>query len=196
MTNFYDAKNKIQMGSESNIRLSEEEKKITAYHEIGHALIAKLVDGPKVSQVSILPRGQSLGQTFFDVEERYSHTKEDIEKQIKICLGGRVAEKFITKTESTGASDDLKKATNLARSLVCSFGMSHFGSISVEYGSVEYQMLSEETKKALDKETFSLLNKMLKEVESQLHENLLVIETMVDKLLAVETLTAKEFYDL
>lgn len=196
MTNFWDAKNKIQMGSESNIKLNDTEKEITAYHEIGHALIAKLIDGPKVSQVSILPRGQSLGQTFFDIEERYSHTKEDIEKQIKICLGGRVAEKFITKTESTGAGDDLRKATNLARSLVCSFGMSQFGSICVDYGSPEYQMLSEETKKELDKETFSLINKMHSEVEQQLFENIETIRKMVEKILLVETLTAKEFYDL
>lgn len=196
MSNVWDAKNKIQMGSESNIKLNDSEKEITAYHEIGHALIAKLVNGPTVSQVSILPRGQSLGQTFFDIEERYSHTKEDIEKQIKICLGGRVAEKFITKTESTGAGDDLRKATNLARSLVCSFGMSKFGAICVDYGSQEYQMLSEETKKELDRETFALINKMHGEVESQLLENIETIKKMVDRLLVVETLTAKEFYDL
>lgn len=194
MKHFFEAKNKIQMGNHSNIKLNEEEKKITAYHEVGHALISKLINGPTVAQVSILPRGQSLGQTLFDVEEKYSHTKIDIENQIKICLGGRIAERMITNTESTGASDDLKKATSLARALVCSFGMSQFGSISVEYGSNEYHMLSESTKSELDKETFALLNQIEKDVTWLLNSNKEKIELIVEKLIKEETLMSNEFY--
>jgi cell division protease FtsH len=194
MEDFTEAKSKIQMGAVSNIKLDEAFKESTAYHEVGHALVAKLIDGPKVEHISILPRGQSLGQTVFSAEEKYSHSKEDIIKQIKIALGGRVAEKMNTYTESTGASHDLKMATNLARSLVCRFGMSEFGPINVDFNSQEYMSFSEHTKQKLDEETFKLLRNLEGEVDILLKNNLDLVKYWAQKLVEKENITADEFY--
>lgn len=194
MPHFWEAKNKVQLGAVSNIKLNDTEKLSTAYHEIGHALVAKLVEGMKVEHISIMPRGMSLGQTYFTKEEKYSWSKEDLIKQIQVLLGGRVAERLITNTESTGASHDLKTATNLARSLVCQFGMSSMGPVNMEFGSAEYMSLSEATKKQLDDETFKILRDMDQQVFSLLEKNKALVKMWAEKLVEKEQIEATEFY--
>lgn len=194
MKHFIEAKSKLQLGAVSNIKLSEEDKKFTAYHEVGHALVSKILKGPRVEHISILPRGQSLGQTFFNREEKYSYSKEDLLKQIKIAMGGRVAEKMTTNTESTGATEDLKQAMHYARALVCRFGMSEAGPLNVDFGSAEYMSLSEKTKQQFDEETFKILKQSEIEVEQMLKENEDVVTRWANVLLEKEQIDSNEFY--
>ncbi len=126
MYDFENAKDKVLMGIErKSLVISEKEKEMTAYHEMGHALVGKLLDGDPVHKVTIIPRGRALGVTsYLPNEEFHSWSKDYIEKKIIILLAGRAAEKIIFGNLSTGAANDLQRATQLARKMVCEWGMS------------------------------------------------------------------------
>ncbi len=124
---FEMAKDKILMGAErKSMVLTEDEKRVTAYHEAGHALMAKLLPGTDpVHKVTIIPRGQALGVTMqLPTEDRYSYSKEFLCNRLAVMMGGRVAEELVFKHVTTGAGNDLEQATNLARKMVCEWGMS------------------------------------------------------------------------
>lgn len=127
MTDFESAKDKVLMGAERrSMILSDTEKKNTAYHEAGHALVAKLTPGTDpVHKVSIIPRGRSLGMTQqLPVDDRYTYSKDYLEKTLNVLLGGRAAEEIALKNMTTGAGNDMERATNLARKMVTEWGMS------------------------------------------------------------------------
>ncbi len=124
---FEMAKDKIMMGAErKSMILTDEEKRVTAYHEAGHALIAKLLPGTDpVHKVSIIPRGRALGVTMqLPTDDRHSYSKEYLYNRLAILMGGRVAEELVFKHVTTGAGNDLERATDLARKMVCEWGMS------------------------------------------------------------------------
>lgn len=124
---FEMAKDKILMGAErKSMILTDEEKRVTAYHEAGHALMAKLLPGTDpVHKVTIIPRGRALGVTMqLPTEDRHSYTKEFLCNRLAVLMGGRVAEEVVFNHVTTGAGNDLKQATDLARKMVCEWGMS------------------------------------------------------------------------
>jgi len=141
MLDFEWAKDKVLMGSERrSIVMSNEEKRNTAYHEAGHTLVGiKVPNADPVHKVSIIPRGMALGVTMQLPEaDRYSHTRDYLEGQIAIMMGGRIAEEVFLNHMTTGAANDIEKATELARRMVCEFGMSGLGPIT--FGKKEEQI--------------------------------------------------------
>jgi cell division protease FtsH len=127
MSDFEDAKDKVMMGTERrSLVITEEEKKTTAYHEAGHALVGKLSPGADpVHKVTIIPRGMALGTThFLPINEKHTHSKEYLEARLVYTMGGRVAEKLVFDRYTTGAGNDIERATALARKMVCEWGMS------------------------------------------------------------------------
>ena len=127
LVDFENAKDKVMMGTErKSMVISEEEKRTTAYHEAGHALMAKLLPGADpVHKVTIIPRGRAMGMTMqLPLDDRHSYSREFLYNTLSILLGGRVAEELILKHITTGAGNDLERATDLARKMVCEWGMS------------------------------------------------------------------------
>jgi cell division protease FtsH len=141
MYDFELAKDKVLMGVErKSLILSEEEKKVTAYHEAGHALVAaKLPHSDPLHKVTIIPRGMALGVTMqLPIDDKHNYTKEYLETEIAIMMGGRIAEELFLSQMSTGAGNDIERATELARKMVCEFGMSDLGPLT--FGKKEEQI--------------------------------------------------------
>jgi cell division protease FtsH len=133
MVDFEAAKDKVLMGAErKSMILSDEEKKNTAYHEAGHALVACMVPhADPVHKVTIIPRGMALGVTMqLPVDDKHTYTKDYLESQLAIMMGGRVAEEMFLNHVTTGAGNDIEQATELARRMVCEFGMSGLGPLA------------------------------------------------------------------
>ncbi|HTO75663.1 MAG TPA: ATP-dependent zinc metalloprotease FtsH [Thermoanaerobaculia bacterium] len=138
MIDFEYAKDKVMMGPErKSMIMTEQEKRNTAYHEGGHALVAAMLpDADPLHKVTIIPRGRALGVTMqLPAEDKYSHTKEYLESTITVMMGGRIAEERFLGHMTTGAGNDLEKATDLARKMVCEWGMSELGPLT--FGKVE-----------------------------------------------------------
>ncbi len=141
MYDFELAKDKVLMGVERlSLLLSEDEKKVTAYHEAGHALVAaKLPNSDPLHKVTIIPRGMALGVTMqLPIDDKHNYTKEYLETEIAIMMGGRIAEEMFLNQMSTGAGNDIERATELARKMVCEFGMSDLGPLT--FGKKEEQI--------------------------------------------------------
>jgi cell division protease FtsH len=141
MYDFEIAKDKVLMGVErKSLLLSEEEKKVTAYHEAGHALVAaKLPNSDPLHKVTIIPRGMALGVTMqLPIDDKHNYTKDYLETTIAIMMGGRIAEEIFLNQMSTGAGNDIERATDLARKMVCEFGMSELGPLT--FGKKEEQI--------------------------------------------------------
>jgi cell division protease FtsH len=135
------AKDKVLMGVErKSLLLSDEEKKVTAYHEAGHALVAaKLPKSDPLHKVTIIPRGMALGVTMqLPIDDKHNYTKDYLETEIAIMMGGRIAEEMFLDQMSTGAGNDIERATELARKMVCEFGMSELGPLT--FGKKEEQI--------------------------------------------------------
>ena len=197
------AKDKVILGAErKSMIMSEEDKRITAYHESGHALVALLSEGSDpVHKVTIIPRGMALGVTWtLPTEDRYSLTRTQILAMIRHAMGGRAAEELVFGHLSTGASDDLKKATDLARQMVCKYGMSErLGPVS--YGDegqdvflgrdfVMRKDYSEEKAREIDQEVERLLHTLYAEARQILEENRATLDRVTEALLERETLDA------
>ena len=172
MEDFEEAKDKVMMGAERrSLVIPEEEKKMIAYHEAGHALVSKfLPDADPVHKVTIIPRGLALGVThYLPVDERHTHSKERLETRLVYAMGGRVAEKVVFNQLSTGASDDLRRITEIAQNMVCKWGMSDkLGPIT--FGRREEQIFlgreiaqhrdySEDTARLIDEEVRAIVEK-------------------------------------
>jgi cell division protease FtsH len=201
MSDIEHAKDKVVLGAErKSLILSEEDKRISAYHESGHALVALLSDGSDpVHKVTIIPRGMALGVTWtLPSEDRYNLTRKQIVAMIRHAMGGRAAEELIFDHLSTGASDDLKKATDLARQMVCHYGMSErLGPVS--YGDdgqdvflgrdfVSRKDYSEKKSQEIDEEVEKLLHQLYGEARVLLDDNREVLDRMATALLERETL--------
>jgi cell division protease FtsH len=141
MYDFELAKDKVLMGAErKSLLLSDEEKKNTAYHEAGHALVAAMLPhSDPVHKVTIIPRGMALGLTMqLPVDDRHNYYKNYLDTQIAILMGGRIAEELFLNHMSTGAGNDIERATELARKMVCEWGMSDLGPVT--FGKKEEQI--------------------------------------------------------
>jgi cell division protease FtsH len=196
---------KVLLGPERRSHaLSEKEKKITAYHEAGHALVATFVPNAEpVRKISIISRGMAAGYTLkVPKEERYFRTKKDLEAEIAVSLGGYCAEKYIFGDMSTGASDDLNRASRIARDIVKNYGMSSLGPIvfgerdvevflGKEYG--ETRNYSEEMAELIDKEVEKIIRAAEVEADSIIKQNKKLIEKIVEVLMEKETIEKEDF---
>jgi cell division protease FtsH len=205
MEEFERAKDKIMMGAERrSMVMSEAEKRLTAYHEAGHAIVGRLVpDHDPVYKVSIMPRGRALGVTMFLPEEdRYSHSRQRLESQISSLFGGRIAEELIfgANAVTTGASNDIERATELARNMVTRWGLSEkLGPLSYsdEEGEVflgrqvtQHRQMSDETAHAIDEEVRTFIDRNYERADRLLKENMDKMHLMAETLMKYETIDA------
>jgi cell division protease FtsH len=205
MVDFEEAKDKVMMGMErKSLIISEEEKKTTSYHEIGHVLVARMLpEADPVHKVTIIPRGRALGVTsYLPLDEKHTYSKEYLEAVITYALGGRAAEKLIFNHFTTGAGNDIEKATNIARKMVCEWGMSDkLGPLS--YGAKEEEIFlgreiqrhrdySEKTAIDIDDEIREIVNSCMGRAEKILKENIDVLHKLSKELLEREILDSEE----
>lgn len=193
MNDFIKAKDKIVMGVERDLKLTDEDKKYTAYHEIGHALVSFIFKIGEVAQVSIVPRGMALGVTQMTDTEQVSFDIKNLKHRVMMLLGGKAAEKVFFNHQSTGVSNDLKRATDITRQMICEFGMGSIGPINVAYGSQEYSSLSEQMKYNIDKEVIDLLKSLEKATEELLVKHKDLVEFLSQKLIEKEVINMVEF---
>jgi cell division protease FtsH len=205
MSDFEEAKDKVMMGMErKSMIISEEEKKVTSYHEIGHVLVARMIpESDPVHKVTIIPRGRALGvTTYLPVDEKHTYSKEYLEAMITYALGGRAAEKIIFNRYTTGAGNDIERATSLARKMVCEWGMSEtMGPLS--YGTKEEEIFlgreitkhkdySEKTAQDIDSEIKRIITTCMDRAEKILQDNIEVLHRLAIVLLEREILDSEE----
>jgi len=203
MSEFDCAKDKVMMGAEKkSLVLSKKSKLSTAYHEAGHVLIAKLVPGcDPVHKVSIIPRGRALGVTVqIPTEDVYCYTKEMLDGHLKVLMGGRAAEELLFATTTTGAGNDLARATDTARKMVCEWGMSDaFGPVA--FGNHESTApgpggvgtsFSDSTAREIDSEIRAIVTGCYAEVRTLLETHLDALKALTAELVARETLDSGE----
>jgi len=211
MEEFEKAKDKIMMGAERrSMVMNDAEREMTAYHEAGHAIVGRLVpDHDPVYKVSIIPRGRALGVTMYLPEQdRFSHSKQHLESNISSLYGGRIAEEIIYGFDkvSTGASNDIERATQLARKMVTQWGFSEKmgpmlfaeeeGEVFLGRSSSKSLNMSDETAKLIDAEIKDFVNRNYQRAEKILHDNRDVLESMKDALMHYETIDALQIDDL
>jgi len=211
MVDFEKAKDKIMMGTERrSMVMSEAEKKLTAYHEAGHAIVGLNVpDHDPVYKISIIPRGRALGVTMFLPEEdRYSHSRQLLESQISGLFGGRIAEEMIFGMEkvTTGASNDIEKATDLARNMVTKWGLSSkLGPLT--YGEEEGEIflgrqmtkrkeVSDKTAHTIDEEVRAIIDRNYERAQKILTENEDKLHIMAEALIKYETIGVDQIEDI
>ena len=205
MADFEEAKDKVLLGAErKSMIMSDEDKRTTAYHEAGHALVALLTPGcDPVHKVTIIPRGMALGVTqTLPEQDRYSLTRDQILAVIKHAMGGRAAEDLVFGQLSTGAENDLRQATDLARRMVCKYGMSdRLGPVS--YGDDDHDVFlgrdfmmrkdySEKKAEEIDEEIATTLRTLYDEARGLLAENRATLDRITGALLERETLDSKD----
>ncbi len=211
MIDFEMAKDKIVMGAERrSMVMSEKEKRLTAYHESGHAIVGRLVpDHDPVHKVTIIPRGRALGVTMFLPEEdRYSLSKQRLESQISSLFGGRVAEELIFGAENvtTGAQNDIQRATEIARNMVTKWGLSprlgpltysdEEGEVFLGHSVTKHKEVSDETSHAIDEEIRSVVDRNYERADRILNENLDKLHTMSEALMKYETIDKEQIDDI
>ena len=211
MEEFEKAKDKIMMGSErKSMVMSESEKEMTAYHEAGHAIVGRLVpEHDPVYKVSIIPRGRALGVTMYLPEQdRVSHSKQHLESMISSLFGGRIAEQIIYGDDkvTTGASNDIERATEIARKMVTQWGLStkmgpmlyaeDEGEVFLGKSMSKATNMSDDTARAIDAEIKSLIDSNYDRAHKILEENIDILHSMKDALMKYETIDAKQIDDL
>ena len=202
---FEYARDKVMMGAERrSLLITDEEKETTAYHEVGHALVAASIEEvDPVHKVSIIPRGRALGVTMLLPEEdRHSHNKRGLLGQIAMMMGGRAAEQLVFKRFTTGASDDLKRATELARKMVCQWGMSEklgpltyaedAGHVFLGRDLQQHKEFSNESMKMIDEEVLEILNSSYDRAKKVLKTNRKVLNSLAKTLLEKETIDGEQ----
>ena len=204
MADFEDAKDKVLMGAErKSMIISDEEKKITAYHESGHTLVAKLLPNTDpIHKVTIIPRGRALGLTQqLPEDEKHTYPKEFLLNNIAILMGGRAAEEIVLNMQTTGAGNDIEKASDLARKMVCDYGMNE-GLGPLTFGKSEEQIFlgreisqhrdySESTAQKIDEEVRNIVNSAYEKASKLIKDNVDTLHTMAEALLEKETLDSK-----
>jgi cell division protease FtsH len=192
------------MGAErKSMILTDEEKKNTAYHEGGHALVAaKVPNADPLHKVTIIPRGMALGVTMqLPIDDKHTYDRVYLESQLAIMMGGRVAEEIFLKTMTTGAGNDIERATEIARKMVCEWGMSQLGPLT--FGKKEEQIFlgrelsqhrdySEETAREIDAEVRHFIDSAYKTAFNVLDQNRDTLERIAQALLEREVLDANE----
>ncbi len=209
MQDLEDAKDKVLMGAErKSMIISDDEKKTTAYHEAGHALIAKLLPNTDpIHKVTIIPRGRALGLTQqLPLDDKHTYTKEYLLNNICILMGGRIAEEIALNTQTTGASNDIERATEIARKMICEYGMNEkLGPLS--FGKKEEEIFlgreisqhrdySEETAQKIDQEVNNLIDVSYKKTHKLINNNLTTLNNLAKALLEKETLNGYEIDEI
>ena len=204
MVDFEDAKDKVLMGAErKSMIISDEEKKITAYHESGHTLVAKLLPNTDpIHKVTIIPRGRALGLTQqLPEDEKHTYPKDYLLSNIAILMGGRAAEEIVLNMQTTGAGNDIERASDLARKMVCDYGMNeNLGPLA--FGKGEEQIFlgreisqhrdySELTAQKIDDEVRNIVNSAYEKASKLIKDNVDTLHTMAKALLEKETLDGK-----
>ncbi len=205
MYDFENAKDKVMMGVErKSVLISEEEKKTTAYHECGHVIVARSIpEADPVHKVTIIPRGRALGVTsYLPVDEKHTYSREYLDAVIAYALGGRAAEHIIFNRITTGAGNDIERATDIARKMVCDWGMSEkLGPL--KYGQAEQEIFlgrdyghqktfSDTTARIIDEEIRRIVEVGANRAETILHDKVEVLNRMSEALLERETLDSGE----
>ncbi|MEW5800036.1 MAG: ATP-dependent zinc metalloprotease FtsH [Bacteroidota bacterium] len=205
MRDFEEAKDKVMMGLErKSMIISDKEKRITAYHEAGHVLVAKYIpESDPIHKVTIIPRGRALGvTTSLPIDEKHTYSKKYLEALIAMLFGGRVAEKLIFNELTTGAGNDIERASNLVRKMVCEWGMSEkMGPIA--YGAKEEELFlgreitkhrdfSEDTGRIIDEEVKKIISTAEKRTTEILTENIDKLHALANALLEREILDSEE----
>ncbi len=211
MDDFERAKDKLLMGTERrSMVMSDQEKKLTAYHESGHAIVGRLVpEHDPIHKVSIIPRGRALGVTLFlPTEDRYSYSKQRLESQISSLFGGRIAEELIFGPQyvTTGAQNDIQRATELARSMVTKWGLSDKlgpltysedeGEVFLGHSVTRHKMLSDGTARAIDEEIRNFIDRNYKRAEDLLKEHIEKLHLMAEALIKYETIDSEQIDDI
>ena len=209
MVDFEDAKDKVLMGTErKSMIISDEEKRITAYHEAGHTLVAKLLPGTDpIHKVTIIPRGRALGLTQqLPMDEKHTYPKDFLLNNISILMGGRAAEEIVLHMQTTGAGNDIERASDLARKMVCDYGMSDdLGPLT--FGKSEEQIFlgreiaqhrdySELTAQKIDDEVKKIVTEAYNKSRQFIHDNLDTLHRMANALLEKETLNSRDIEEI
>ncbi|RKY54793.1 MAG: cell division protein FtsH [Candidatus Neomarinimicrobiota bacterium] len=205
MEDFEEAKDKVLMGVERrSLRIPQRERELTAYHESGHALVAIMIpDADPVHKVTIIPRGRALGMTAqLPLDDRHNYSKSYIRSQLCVLLGGRAAEKLIFNELTTGAGNDIERATELARKMVCEWGMSEklgpltFGKKGEEIflgrEIARHRDYSEETARLIDAEVKRFVEEAEEEASRILKEHMEALKKLAETLLEKEVLDGAE----
>lgn len=211
MEEFDKAKDKIMMGAERrSMVMTDDEKAMTAYHEAGHAIVGRLVpEHDPVYKVSIIPRGRALGVTMYLPEQdRVSHSKQHLESMISSLFGGRLAEAIIFGDEkvTTGASNDIERATEIARKMVTQWGLSEKmgpllyaedeNEVFLGRSVTQHKHMSDDTARAIDEEVKSVIDRNYQRAKKLLEENVDILHSMKDALVRYETIDADQIDDL
>ena len=203
-----DAREKISFGTERRRVMDDEDRKIIAYHEAGHAIVQAVVDDGllPIHKVTIIPRGQSLGSTMFTPKKDIlNHSKRRVLNQVCCAMGGRAAEEIEIGDVTSGAAGDIRMATNIARSMVCDWGMSKLGMIS--FGDKQDQVFlgkelsraqnySEETAQKIDYEIKKIIDDQYDRAKKILNENIEALHKTADALLEHETIEGKHIHEI
>jgi cell division protease FtsH len=211
MADFEKAKDKILMGSERrSMVMSDEEKKLTAYHESGHAIVGRLVpEHDPIHKVSIIPRGRALGVTLFLPEsDRYSFSRQRLESQISSLFGGRISEDLIFGSEcvTTGAQNDIQRATEIARNMVTKWGLSEKlgpltyneeeGEVFLGHSVAKHKQVSDETTHVIDEEIRAVIDRNYRRAERLLKDNMEELHAMAAALIKYETIDSLQIDDI
>lgn len=211
MEDFEKAKDKVIMGAERrSMVMTEEEKKLTAYHESGHAIVGLLVPGhDPIHKVTIIPRGRALGVTMFLPEgDRYNYTREYLESKLSSLFGGRIAEEIIfgAGKVTTGASNDIQKATEIARNMVTKWGLSdkvgpltlggNDEEVFLGHSITRHKEISEATSSLVDGEVRDIIGRNYQRAEEILRENIEKLHAMASALVKYETIGQEQIHDI
>jgi cell division protease FtsH len=209
MVDFEAAKDKVLMGAERrSLVLTDQEKYNTAVHESGHTLVCRLIPGmDPIHKVTIIPRGRALGLTqSLPIDERHSFTKSYCENQLAFMLGGRAAEWLVSKELSTGAGNDLERATTLSRKMICEWGMSEklgpvtFGekqeNIFLGREFFKHREFSEKTAMAIDEEIHTIVDQQYNRALSILSNNMDILHRLKEELILKELLTSEQIDEI
>jgi cell division protease FtsH len=203
-----DAREKVQFGRERRRLMDDEEKKLTAYHEAGHALVQAVLDDGHmpVHKVTIIPRGRSLGSTMFiPKKDVLTHAKKRMLSQICMGLGGRIAEELVLGDVSSGAAGDIKQVTKIARHMVCDWGMSPLGPVA--YGDshdtvflgrdiTRNENLSEETARKIDAEIHRIIDEQYVRAREVVSQHRSALDKIAEGLLEYETIDGKHVMEI
>ena len=202
---FEFAKDKVMMGSQRSVVISREEKYLTAVHEAGHAIVASIVpEADPVHKATVIPRGRSMGSTWQLPEgDRHDYSKTFLKSQLAILMAGRCAEKLVLEEISTGASNDIERATEISREMICSWGMSEnlgplkFGTkndspfLGKQLATVDSNY-SQETARIVDEEMKHLIAEAETTATNHLTQKRAILEKLADVLMEKETVTGEE----
>jgi len=205
MVDLEQAKDKVLMGVErKSMIIPYEERKITAYHESGHTLVAKMIPGTDpIHKVTIIPRGRALGLTQqLPIDEKHTYPKDYLLNNISVMMGGRVAEELVLERQTTGAGNDIERSTEIARKMICEWGMSEkLGPLA--YGKKEEQIFlgrefaqhrdySEETARLIDDEVRNIVTQAYEKAKEIIQKNMAVLHRLANTLLEKEVLDGNQ----